>query len=1067
MSDTGALAATAIAGRVTTLDLEETEIAKVEILSDLDYGNVSVNPDNSLAVVLTGTTQMSQLEFTVQVTHLDATVEVKTITLDVVEGTQQGGWGGGDFYMLQTDAHDRITVEHGENHRKVYVSGGPDALSLADIAAIEGVSVDQVNRKFFVAHPEYGTTPDMAVAEDAASFLWNEVSGREAGPTSNWLLFERGYTYSSLSLNPNTIAGESELHPVYIGAYGSGEAPIIDADTRIISQGTKNVVIQDLHFTGGFTAMQGENILFDNVTVTDDVFNMQNIQSLTLRNSSILDVARDEPVDDSGIWAPHANRISGLFLKNSTGVLLENSLYDHSGWADGYREDLSASGSQPPSKYSHNLYLQDDNLDVTVRDNIIMRAAGDGLQLRSGGFIEDNLILDNNGGGFFGKGGAEAAGNYTLFTSNVVTSAGHRNADDGISVLSGGWRSQGNLPTLLDNIIAHLADPNNPDELAQKTVTHWGLANAEGTGPLFDNTIVYNWEGAKAAEGLNDRNLGSLDTSVLDQTTIQLFAAQLLGKTDATIADLADYLRAQAAGQLDKVVDADLIIAFFREGFGLETDLRAEAATLRFIPNELGDGVRWDNRLNWSTGDLPGTQDGDSVDLGGNLVYYGGTTVLSALDFSDKSILNVTHGFISITDMVSVGSKGAWLNIDSAGQVWFNGYSDLDILRIDAAGGRFANTGIALGNIQMDISDNAQVILATDGAEYIMRARSNLTVTGSDARVGFDGVAGGTAALLLTEGADLKFVAEGGKIGTIEEFYSGKYEQSGSGVRSGVNLGGATLEVDVSDVAALGQGSFELIHVDELIGTFGTINIVGLASNQAAKVVINYTTDKVMLHLGALGSGKGVATLQTVGEASDAKADAGLYAVLTNGHGVYPVDRPDGGISDTLDGSKNNDTLKGSMGNSEIKGFAGNDTLHGRAGNDTINGGAGEDELYGNRGADMLFGDGDNDTLFGGAGRDQLFGGKGDDMLWGGRGNDVLIGGGGKDVFGFGENFGRDRITDFQIGMDKIYLDYVGASFENLTFRTRGADTVIQSWHGAIVLEGIAVGDLSVSDFVF
>ncbi|MFD2858405.1 calcium-binding protein [Seohaeicola zhoushanensis] len=286
-------------------------------------------------------------------------------------------------------------------------------------------------------------------------------------------------------------------------------------------------------------------------------------------------------------------------------------------------------------------------------------------------------------------------------------------------------------------------------------------------------------------------------------------------------------------------------------------------------------------------------------------------------------------------------------------------------------------------------------------------------------------------------------------------------------MRSGVNLGGATLEVDVSDVAALGQGSFELIHVDELIGTFGAINIVGLASNQAAKVVVNYTTDKVILHLGALGSGKGVATLQTVGEPSDAKADAGLYAILTDGHGVYPVDRPDGGFSDTLDGSENNDTLKGSMGNSQIKGFSGNDTLRGRAGEDTLHGGAGDDTLYGNRQADSLFGDDGNDTLFGGTSRDQLFGGKGDDMLWGELGNDRLTGGDGKDGFGFGENFGRDRIIDFQIGIDKIHLDYAGASFEDLLFRGRGGDTVINTSQGVIVLEGIAVGDLSVSDFVF
>ena len=36
------------------------------------------------------------------------------------------------------------------------------------------------------------------------------------------------------------------------------------------------------------------------------------------------------------------------------------------------------------------------------------------------------------------------------------------------------------------------------------------------------------------------------------------------------------------------------------------------------------DGVRWDNRINWDTEDAP--DNGDSVDLNGNWVQYGGTT---------------------------------------------------------------------------------------------------------------------------------------------------------------------------------------------------------------------------------------------------------------------------------------------------------------------------------------------------------------------------------------------------------------------------------------------------------
>ena len=94
---------------------------------------------------------------------------------------------------------------------------------------------------------------------------------------------------------------------------------------------------------------------------------------------------------------------------------------------------------------------------------------------------------------------------------------------------------------------------------------------------------------------------------MLDQTTIQRFTADLLGTDTATIDDLAEVLREQMTnGTLDPV-DADQIIAYFQETFGIAPDVRTEAATLRFVPDDRGDGVRWDNRLNWDSDDLPGT----------------------------------------------------------------------------------------------------------------------------------------------------------------------------------------------------------------------------------------------------------------------------------------------------------------------------------------------------------------------------------------------------------------------------------------------------------------------------
>jgi serralysin len=93
--------------------------------------------------------------------------------------------------------------------------------------------------------------------------------------------------------------------------------------------------------------------------------------------------------------------------------------------------------------------------------------------------------------------------------------------------------------------------------------------------------------------------------------------------------------------------------------------------------------------------------------------------------------------------------------------------------------------------------------------------------------------------------------------------------------------------------------------------------------------------------------------------------------------------------------------------------------------------------------ADRFTGTSGNDTIDGGVGNQTLRGLLGDDALNGGSGNDILIGGGGKDRLtgGSGADIfvfeaasdspattGRDRIQDFQRGMDKIDLTAIDAN---------------------------------------
>ncbi len=85
-------------------------------------------------------------------------------------------------------------------------------------------------------------------------------------------------------------------------------------------------------------------------------------------------------------------------------------------------------------------------------------------------------------------------------------------------------------------------------------------------------------------------------------------------------------------------------------------------------------------------------------------------------------------------------------------------------------------------------------------------------------------------------------------------------------------------------------------------------------------------------------------------------------------------------------------------------------------------------------GNDTLTGNGAANRLEGGAGNDKLDGQGGNDVLIGGIGTDTLTGGEGSDVFRFetvadsAVGAGRDVITDFLKGADKIDLSAIGAS---------------------------------------
>jgi hypothetical protein len=511
---------------------------------------------------------------------------------------------------------------------------------------------------------------------------------------------------------------------------------------------------------------------------------------------------------------------------------------------------------------------------VTLRDTISMRAASWGAQVRSGGFIEDNVFLDNNAafsflGGMFGTSGP--VGNYSLVSDNLTTSAGHKIAPE-IGAVDWGMTTSGYLSSIVDNIIAHMEDPNNPVEMAAKTSN--GVPTIITKDPFYNDTIIWNW-------GKTPENIDGLDTGVLNQTTIQLFTAQLLNKPNATIDDLATYLRAQANGAFDNVVDADLIIRFFQSGFGIAPDIRTDDGMIRFIPDELGEGTRWDNRLNWSTEDLPGSVKGDSVDLGGNKVIFGGNVAINQMEFGANGGLRLEHGKLTVEGGIETGKDPATLDVNGAGQIWTEGGRGVGKLDIDVTGGRFANTGDFQMNSDLTAS-GGQTLLGVDSATYAVTRGSRLEIVGDAGEVGFDGEQNGIAILGLGKEGTLAFTADNGKLGSIEEFRSGAFDGAPQ-VLSGADLGGGKLQLDLTELVNA-SGTFTLVDVDELIGSFGSTNIIGLGSRNA-EIVIDYQSDSITLNLAA-----GTGALKTTFVGNQGTFDTGeaaLMNALTAGRGTY------------------------------------------------------------------------------------------------------------------------------------------------------------------------------------
>jgi len=254
---------------------------------------------------------------------------------------------------------------------------------------------------------------------------------REGRP--DWLLLKRGDVWENETLGMWRRSGISPDAPVLISSYGEdGPRPLIRTGSAHAFQTKHDETVRHVAIVGvAFEAHErttedscvairwlasGGGLLVEDCLFRSYATNIviQDVGGAGLEDIRI----RRSIVIDAYTSGGHAQ---GLFCKDAHGILIEGCLFDHNGWK----------AQEPGAErtiFNHNIYIQNDCTDVTVRDNIISRGASHGLQARPGATIEDNVFIANaiaillGGGDHPNEGGVEGAvrGNLVLYSDDIA-----------------------------------------------------------------------------------------------------------------------------------------------------------------------------------------------------------------------------------------------------------------------------------------------------------------------------------------------------------------------------------------------------------------------------------------------------------------------------------------------------------------------------------------------------------------------------------------------------------------------------------------------------------------------
>lgn len=722
----------AMGGRIAVFDQE---------ITNPSAGKAIARADGKTTLDLRGVTSAQAI--TAMVDGVMAQIEVSAIEM-------LDGWSSGEGYWLAQDGDGRFAPTPGRRHRKIYVSGSSAAMTKAMIAAHAGVAESAVTGAWLVARPVYGGSESMAVTHDVYLLLAEALHGRNKESRSDWVRFERGYSYPLIRSNLGSgdcVRGESKRHPLVYEDWGSGPWPVI-SKIEWTTLGPQNIIIRNLR-TPFYAIRNAANIITEGgYSEGTDYLQYNTSHSITLKDMVIKDHHKVTPKNGT-TWNYSNDRVSGSYMSNVRNVLAIGNLVDRNGWEPGFNPDgvtwNNGQYKQPPSDRNHGLYWTHNCRNLTLRENILSRNSLSGIQIRCGGHFERNLFLENNlaasiGGSDKDDANAIYFAQFVAFLDNVGFGAGYK-----IAVNSGdkakGYDITNRKASLIGNALLHRANPDDQAEKDSRPATNVAAYSLQPDSTSKVGDIMYNDTQIVSWNSLPDENVAGISATIKNQTTIQRYAAQLLSNPSATIDDLIAHAIQESVSVPTLVQD---IIRWTKAR--LNTPLpavRTAPATLTFLPDWRTEGFRWDNRRNWSSFDLPGTHIADSVDLDGNFVRFGTLTASVAALASKGGILDVVSGGLTlgaITDAAAIRVRGSGTMVIPA---------TTQPLDVAADSGLTQVTG-AVASLNLEVRGDAEVLL---GPDCTVPAGKSLVISGQRPLVGWDG----TGNAILTVAGTLEF----------------------------------------------------------------------------------------------------------------------------------------------------------------------------------------------------------------------------------------------------------------------------------------------------------------------